>query len=317
MAKIIELKEILRVLPDIDVVGAVEKGFIAYSNGLAVVPPVGELLFKDPPGEVHIKYGYIRGGASYVIKIASGFYENPSLGLSSSEGLMLVFDQRTGRLEAVLLDECHLTNVRTAAAGAITARYLAPSKVERIGILGAGVQGRMQLEYTGPVVGCSSAVVWGQNEEELDAYKKDMEKKGFSVATTLQPEEVAERCRLIVTATPAKKPLLFKKHIRKGTHITAMGSDTTEKQELDTEILGMADLVVADSIAQCLVRGEIVHAVGEGDLKRDSVLELGQVIQDPSRGRTSDDQITVADLTGVAVQDIQIAEAVYHACSEV
>ncbi|MCP4721651.1 MAG: ornithine cyclodeaminase family protein, partial [Desulfobacteraceae bacterium] len=103
--------------------------------------------------------------------------------------------------------------------------------------------------------------------------------------------------------------------IRPGTHITAMGSDTPQKQELDSNILKKADLVVADSISQCRERGEISRALAAGDLTKDKILELGQVIQSPTPARTSNRQITVADLTGVAVQDVQIASAVYKALS--
>ncbi len=149
--KILTLDQIKSALPSVDLMGEIESGFIAYSQGRAVVPPVGELVMQDPPGDVHIKYGYLMGDDYYVIKIASGFYDNPKLDLPSGNGLMLVFSQKSGVLEAVLLDQGHLTDIRTAVAGAIAAKYLAPSKVARIGIVGTGVQARLQLEYLAPV----------------------------------------------------------------------------------------------------------------------------------------------------------------------
>ena len=121
MTQVIRLDAIREVLPRLDLVRLMEEGFVAYSAGRAVVPPVGELLFEDPPGDTHIKYGFIRGGDHYVIKVASGFYDNPTLGLSSSQGVVLLFSQKTGVFEAALLDEGHLTDVRTAAAGAAAA----------------------------------------------------------------------------------------------------------------------------------------------------------------------------------------------------
>ncbi|MHA2501008.1 MAG: ornithine cyclodeaminase family protein, partial [Candidatus Hodarchaeales archaeon] len=136
MTKIINLKEINEALKKIDVVQSIEEGFVAYSQGKVVVPPVGEMIFQDPPGDVHIKYGFIEGDDYYVVKIASGFPENINLDLPSSNGLMLLFSQKTGELACILLDEGHLTNVRTAAAGAVVAKYLAPQEVNRIGILG-------------------------------------------------------------------------------------------------------------------------------------------------------------------------------------
>lgn len=149
----------------------------------------------------------------------------------------------------------------------------------------------------------------------LPAYKADMEKSGFRVETTLEAAGILSSCNLVVTCTPATTPVLWAAHLRPGTHITAVGSDTSEKQELDCAILGRADLLVADSIPQCLMRGEIHKALTSGHIRRDSLVELGRIISGAAPGRTSEDQITVADLTGVAVQDIKIAEAVYQAAS--
>lgn len=264
-------------------------------------------------GEVHIKYGHVKGDPYYVIKLASGFYNNSELGLPSGNGLMLLFSQQNGVPECILLDEGYLTDVRTAVAGAIAARYLAPSLIKRIGILGAGTQGRMQLSWLKEVLSCREVLVCGLDQEELQCYKKDMEAEGFKIATTLAPSQLAANCELIVTTTPSKSPLLDAGDISLGTHITAMGSDTPEKQELDPEILQKADLVIADSIPQCKARGEIFRAMQAGKLDMDRVKELGQVIAGTTSGRVSQDQITVADLTGVAVQDIKIAEAIYRA----
>ncbi len=313
MVQIFNLKQIKNVLKNIDPIQSMEEGFVAYSQGKVVVPPVGEMVFRDPPGDVHIKYGYIIGDDYYVIKIASGFYENIQLNLPSTNGLMLVFKQKTGELACILLDEGYLTDVRTAAAGAVVAKVLAPKDVHRIGIFGAGMQGKMQLKFLQSIVDCKDVVVWGINREELRAYREDMEPLGYTIQTTLNGRDVAEGCNLIVTATPSKTPLLLVNHVEKGTHITAMGSDTSEKNELDPEILRKADVVVADSLRQCRFRGEIYQATKAGVLKEEEVVELGNVIAQPELQRTSEDQITVADLTGVAVQDVQIAKAVYEA----
>ena len=314
--RIINLSEIQAALQRIGpraIRSAIEQGFADYSRGKVVVPPVGEMTFENPPGETHIKYGYIRGDDHYVIKIASGFYDNASLGLPTSSGLMLLFSQKTGELISVLLDECHLTQVRTAFAGAIVAEHFGPRRVLCAGILGAGIQGRMQLEYLRHVREVDRAIVWGRNENELVEYRKEMEEKGFRVTTTLDPAVVAEHCNLIVTATPSCEPLLRADQIRKGTHITAMGSDTPEKQELDPAILQKADRVVVDSISQSMLRGEVFHAVQSGAIDRSRLIELGAAIINPALRRQSDTEVTVADLTGVAVQDIQICKAVWQA----
>jgi len=316
MPAVVPLAEIRGALRGIDPLPLIEEGFVAYSRGRAVVPPVGELVFEDPPGDVHIKYGYIKGGDIYVIKIASGFYDNPKRGLPSGDGLMLVFDQRTGVLQAILLDEGYLTNLRTAVAGAVVAKYLAPRRVSKAGILGAGVQGRMQLEWLRRVRTFDEAVVWGVDDAELEAFRHDMETPGLTIRTTRRAEDVAAASNLIVTCTPSTRPLLEAGWIRPGTHITAMGSDTPSKQELDPAILAKADRVVVDSLSQSELRGEVYRAVSAGAIGRDRLVELGRVIEDPGLRRASDDEITVADLTGVAVQDIQIAAAVFRAVTQ-
>jgi ornithine cyclodeaminase len=313
MPVVVSLAEIKKALVAIDPMPLIEDGFVAYSHGRAVVPPVGELVLENPPGEVHIKYGYITGGEVYVIKIASGFYDNPKLGLPSGDGLMLVFDQKTGVLQAILLDQGYLTNLRTAVAGAVVAKYLAPREVTMAGILGAGVQGRMQLEWLRHVRRFDQAIIWGLDETELDAYRRDMEGSGLKIRTTMRAEDVAAAANLIVTCTPSTRPLLRADWIRPGTHVTAMGSDTASKQELDPAILARADRVVVDSLSQSELRGEVYRAVTAGVIGRERLVELGRVIEDPTLRRASDSEITVADLTGVAVQDIMISQAVFNA----
>jgi len=311
MPVVVPLADIKASLESVDPLPLIEAGFVAYSKGRAVVPPVGELLLEDPPGEVHIKYGYIKGGDVYVIKVASGFYDNPRRGLPSGDGLMLVFDQKTGVLQAVLLDEGFLTNLRTAVAGAVVAKYLAPREVRTVGIVGAGVQGRLQLDWLRRVRRFDEAIVWGIDDGELERFRRDMERPGLRIRTTRQAEDVTAAANLIVTCTPSTRPLLEAAWVRPGTHITAIGSDTAEKQELDPALLARADRLVVDSLSQSELRGEVFRAVRAGAIGRERLVELGRVIEDPALGRSSDDEITVADLTGVAVQDIQISAAVW------
>jgi len=309
--RITSLEEIQSVLPDLDLLPAIEAAFVAYSEDRAVVPPVGELLLEA--GDVHIKYGYVRGEEFYVIKIASGFYGNAQLGLPSGNGLMLLYRQKTGELVNVLLDEGHLTDVRTAVAGAVAARHLAPRQVHRIGVVGTGVQARLQLAWLSRVLDCRNVLVWGRDEERTAQYAADMGTVGFDVETTRDASAILRECNLVVTTTAATEPILSAQDLRPGTHITAVGSDTPHKQELDANILPLADVVVADSIEQCRMRGEIYQAVQKGVTTGGLAVELGDVIAGRSPGRTGDDKITVADLTGVAVQDMAIAGAVHAA----
>ncbi|MFC2166263.1 ornithine cyclodeaminase family protein, partial [Acidobacteriota bacterium] len=135
------------------------------------------------------------------------------------------------------------------------------------------------------------------------------------IETTMESEDIASTCNLIVTCTPSTSPLLKADQIREGTHITAMGSDTLEKQELDSAILKKADRIIADSISQAQLRGESFKAMEVGVINVDDLVELGDIISNPNLQRASDDEITVADLTGVAIQDIQISKGVWKALS--
>ena len=318
MPKVLKLDEIKRLIDIPQLIQAIEAGFVLYSENRVVVPPVGFLHFDQPPGDVHIKYGFVKGDDVYVLKMASGFYNNAELGLSVADGLILVFSQQTGHLKLTLLDECWLTDMRTAAAGAVAAKHLAPNNIHHIGIVGTGVQARMQLELLRDVVDCQSCFIWGRDANKVQSTieglqaKKTIKAWGLDMKAATEIDELVSECNLIVTTTSAREALIRADQVNKGTHITAMGADDHGKQELQAELLAQADRVVADSISQCVDHGECFHAVKDNKIEEDSILELGNVIKNPTLGRTSEDQITVADLTGVAIQDIQIAKMVNH-----
>ncbi len=312
---ILKKETIQKIVSSIDLVPLIEKGFIAYSNGKTIVPPVGELTFSSPPGDVHIKYGYILNDSYYVIKIASGFWQNEKYGLPNGNGMMILFDQKTGKPEALLYDEAILTDIRTAIAGKICAK-LFTNNIHHIGVLGTGLQARLQVEYLTDITPCRNIIVWGRDEKKTQEYKSDMEKVGFEVQSANNPNELAKKSNLIITATASSEALLFKNDIQPGTHITAMGSDVVGKRELGPGVVSSADLVIADSIPQCKERGEISVALADEDLSIGDIVELGNICSGSHPGRVSEEQITIADLTGVAVQDIQIATAVFKSYME-
>jgi len=312
MSTILTLDQIKPLLSNVDLIAAMEEGFLQYSNGNCVVPPVGELLFEEPQGETHIKYGYIKNDDHYVIKIASGFYDNPKLGLSSCQGMMLLFDQKTGQPVSILLDNGYLTDLRTAAAGALAAKYFAPKAVKAIGIIGNGIQAGLQLEYLKKISDCRKVWVWGRTPEHVQQFVAER-KNDWDIQAAPNATALAQACNLIVTTTPSTIPLLQSTDIQQGTHITAMGSDTSSKQELDSNILAKADIVISDSIPQSKSRGEVFRAIQNNSIHPEKVFELGQAIQNKSMQRQNENQITIADLTGVAVQDIMITKAVYKA----
>ncbi len=159
MKAVLTLDEIKNLIDIPALIGEIESGFVWYSEGRTQVPPVGFLHFDDPPGDVHIKYGYVQGDDYYVLKVASAFVQNKQLNRPVNDGVVMVFSSQTGAIEYVLVDEGWLTDIRTAAAGAVAAKYLANSQVDKIGIVGTGVQARLQLELLSGVVDCDECLV--------------------------------------------------------------------------------------------------------------------------------------------------------------
>ena len=310
MVSVYNKDQILGVLPGIDLVKEIAAAFTDYSAGRSDVPPVGELLFPEVKGELHIKYGAVQGRERFVIKVATGFYQNPKLGLPPFGGCMLVLSQKTGAVEAVLLEEGELTNHRTAVAGAVAAKYLAPKTVSAIGIVGGGVQARLQADYLRQVTDCRQLHLWARNSEQAKTAAEDIGEMGFNVSIEKEVSDLCAVSQLIITTTPAHKPIITADMIGPGTHITAMGSDSAHKNELDPKLLARANKLVVDSLSQCANSGELHHALDAGLIKENDAIELGSVVAGPAQGRSSNEDITIADLTGVAVQDIAIALAV-------
>ncbi len=313
--RIVTAEEIAAVLPRLDLVAAMERAFVAQADGRAQLSAVGELLFHAPAGEAHIKGGHIAGQPVFVVKVATGFYDNPARGLPSSSGLVVVLSADTGEPVAVMLDGGRLTDLRTAAAGAVAAKHLAPPDVGAIGIVGAGIQARLQADLLRSVTSCRRVVLFARRADAALACARDLRALGFEVDLVDSPAQVAARANLIVTTTPARTPLLNLHDVRPGTHITAIGADTPGKQELDPRVITSADLVAVDDLTQCEARGELQHA-HDGSLHRDRIVTLGSIVAGRNQGRTTDAQITVADLTGVATQDIEIATEVLAALDD-
>ncbi|MDM3888717.1 ornithine cyclodeaminase family protein [Pseudomonas sp. BCRC 81390] len=292
-----------------------EQGFIAFSAGKVQVPPVQGFSFPGANGDCCVKSAYVEGSATFTVKISTGFYDNPGKDLPSNDGLMLVLSAHTGQPLALLQDEGWLTGMRTALAGRIAARLLAPPQVTAIGMLGTGMQARMQLEQLGAITDCRQVVVWGRQDSGLAAYRAFARAQGYDVRTTQDAAEVAGAANLIVCTTPSRQPLLRSEWVRPGTHITAVGADGPGKQELDPALVARAARIVVDSVAQCSQYGEVAHALRSGQIDTTQLIELGTLLASGAPGREHADQITLADLTGVAVQDAQISSCALAAMS--
>ena len=289
-------------------VAAMREAFAADGEGRAHVPAVINLEVPRHHGEFHVKTALIDGVPHVAVKIASGFYDNPAKGLPSGSGLMAVFDASTGMPVALLLDNGFLTDIRTGAAGAIAADVLARRRIDVVGIIGSGLQARHQVRCLRVVREFTRIIAWGPHRDRLDAYLAEMRRDGYDVTAAEAPEAVCREADVLITATPAREPLVRAAWLRPGQHVTALGSDSPGKQELDAACLTRADLVVVDRLTQCAAFGELRHALDTGVLQPGQVhAELGEVVAGLKKGRTSDEQITIADLTGVGFQDTAIA----------
>jgi ornithine cyclodeaminase/alanine dehydrogenase-like protein (mu-crystallin family) len=294
-------------------VEVMREAFRADGEGRTRVPAPIHLDIPSAHGEFHIKTAYIADVPHVAVKVASGFYENPARGLPSGSGLMALFDAATGLPCALLLDNGFLTDIRTAAAGAVAADLLARPAVDTIGVIGSGVQARLQVRCLRTVRSFRRVVAWSRTRAHVDHYCDELRADGIEAAAAETPEDVCRHADVLVTATASRAPLVRAAWLREGLHVTALGSDSPGKQELEAGCLDRADLVVVDRFAQCAAFGELKHALDAALLTRHDVhAELGAIAAGLRPGRTSDREITIADLTGVGFQDTAIASRVFR-----
>jgi ornithine cyclodeaminase len=310
--------EIRQAVSTTEAVDAVQAAFAALAHGRVRLPGVINLNLPSVhagdarQGECHVKGAYIEGALHFVIKVANSFYSNLALGLPVGSGLMLAFDAITGMLDAILLDNGYLTDLRTGAAGAVAVRHLAPARIRQAAFIGAGEQARFQFRAIATTRSIPSVQVWSRNQANAERFAREIVDDSDCDAFVATSVESAVRSSdLIVTVTPSMEPLVFADWVQPGATVIAVGSDTPEKQELDVHLLARADLVLADRLDQCAEFGEIHHALNAGLLTRGDIAgELGNVIVGRLPGRVHKDQIIVCDLTGVGVQDAAVASLV-------
>jgi ornithine cyclodeaminase len=300
--RVIALPEILAALDRDAALVAVESAFKRFHAGQSQVTAVGHLGFDTPPGDCHVKGAYMAGDDVFVVKLAASFYKNPERGLSSSNGFMAVMSATTGEVEALLHDQGRLTDERTAMAGAIAARAIARADSKTLGIVGAGIQAELQAQLIARVLGLKTVLIWARNADRAATLAKKI--GGEAVSLTA----LTARADVIVTTTPSTAPLLMDQMIRPGTRIVAVGADSPGKQELDSRLLARARVVV-DSRQQCIDHGDTGWAVRAGLLDPATLIDLGGLLLAP---RTFElDEIVVADLTGVGIQDAAIAKSIW------
>jgi ornithine cyclodeaminase len=291
---------------DSETAEAVRDAYRAISDGRANLPPVGYLGFPAAHGDCHIKYGHIAGDAVFAVKIAAGFYDNPAKGLPSSTGVVLVFSALTGQMEALLADEGYLTDLRTGLGGAVASLALCRPEARRFLIVGSGTQGFWLARALRHLAPGAEIALWGRNPDRAAALVARLE--GATVAPDL--EAACRAADVILTATPSTAPLIRADWVHPGCHVTAIGADSPGKQELETALVARAQLRVADSLSQSLDHGEFAHARAAGLIGTGDCTELGAILSGQSPGRQTPEEITIADLTGVATQDIAMARCV-------
>jgi ectoine utilization protein EutC len=301
-----------------EAISAVANGFTSLAAGEVTLPPIVRIDVPEYTGEVDIKTAYVRGLDSFAIKIAAGFFQNYRLGLPTGSGIMVLVSARTGRPEAVLLDNGYLTDVRTGAAGALAARYLARKRVETAGVIGSGMQARYQIRALKQVRDFQQLMVYGIVLDQVEEYAAEMASVlGVEVVQAADVETVVRNSDVVVTCTPAKEPYLKAEWLHPGLHITAMGTDTEDKQELYADALGRADLLVCDRKSQSFRLGEFHNGLEAGVISEDDpIIELGDLTSGRKPGRESEEEITICDLTGVGVQDTAIALLAYQKAME-
>jgi len=302
-----DLRRIIKL--DLDAVACVENAFRALATLPVAMPPILRLDIPEHRGEVDVKTAYVPGIDGFAIKISPGFFDNPKIGLPSTNGMMVLLSATTGLVEALLLDNGYLTDIRTAAAGAVAAKHLAQPDASIAAIFGAGAQAKLQLEALKLVRPVEEARIWARDAAKAEAVAGELrEKLGIRVRAERDPAKAMAGADLIVTTTPSTEPLIHTGFVSAGQHITAMGSDAEHKNEIAPAIVRMADLYVADSAKQTRRLGELHHAIAAGVMAADAeVTELGEIIAGKRQGRRSANDITIADLTGTGVQDTAIA----------
>jgi ectoine utilization protein EutC len=297
-----------------EAINIVEEGFTKLANNEVEMPPIMRVDVHDQNGEVDVKTAYVKGKDMFAIKVSSGFFNNFKLGLPSGNGLMMLISTQTGIPQALLLDNGYLTEVRTAAAGAIAANYLSRKDIATVGVIGAGSQARFQIRALKLVRNFKKILVYARSADRAKKYAEDMaDEMGIEVQVMDSAEQLVRNSDLVITTTPAKEPIIKAEWLHPGLHITAMGSDAEHKQELEAEVLARADKLVCDTKAQCARLGELHHALDSGVLTNESsIIELGQLTSKELNGRENEEQITVCDLTGTGVQDTVIALFAYN-----
>lgn len=306
-----ELRQIVTIAEAIE---AVKAAFAALAEGRMNVPGDFGLKLPKARGEVQVQGSYLEHDPNYVIRVSGFFQENAALELPQQSSLTCVFDAVTGFPAAIMIDNGYLSMIRIAAAGALAAEYLANKQLAQVTVIGSGNPAYMQLKSLITVRNIRSVSVWASSEFSADSYAQSMiEDYEVDIRIARSIEEAVRAADLIIIADGSRQPLIKADWLKPGVHITAVGCKGLIKQVLEIEVLSRAEVIITDDFKQCAVFGEIRHGLEAGVItKADVQGDLCDVIIGKIPGRVDPRQITLADLTGLEVQDTVVATQAYQ-----
>jgi ornithine cyclodeaminase/alanine dehydrogenase len=310
-------KNVEKLLTMKDTIEAVKHAFMSFNKNLVKQPPIVSIEIPEEMGEIDIKCGYSEEEALIAVKSATGFKQNKELyNMPFIFAAINLFDSKTG-YPICYMDGSLITGYRTGAAGGVAAQCLARKDSNVVGMIGTGSQAKMQAAALVEVLPIEVIKVFGETIEDMIAYKNAIEESLNVIVTICQTiEEAVIDADIIVTTTPSKTALIKKEWIKPGTHINAIGADMEGKQELDPRIFE-GSRIVADSIRQCVERGEIQNPIREGIITEEDIhCEIGEILLGLKQGRVDEQEITIFDTTGMSVQDIFTASSIYKCAVE-
>jgi ornithine cyclodeaminase/alanine dehydrogenase-like protein (mu-crystallin family) len=294
-----------------DLIDPVALAFADYSRGLGEAPIV-VFAPAGPDGDVHVKGAWMAGREVFTVKVATRFTARATRGVGAGSGFVAVHSATTGDLLALLQDEHHLTDLRTAAAGAVATRLLARADATTLAVLGTGVQARLQTLAARTVRPVRTVLIWGRRAEAADALRAALlaEAPEVQVAVAADARAAVREADIVVTATASTEPIVHGSWLHPGQHVTAIGADDETKAELDALCFRRADVLAVDSRTEALrYAGDLRRAIEARTITpADIHAELGELVDNPALARRTPTQITVAKLIGLGVQDLVAAE---------
>jgi alanine dehydrogenase len=304
-----EVKNIIPLSKIDKVVERIETAFSKYGKGEVDMPPKTYLYFKKDNGDLRVMPSFSEELKMAGTKIVNVHPDNPKIGLPTVGAVIVLNDAKTGAPLA-LVDGTYITGMRTGAAGAVASKYLAKKEAKTLGIIGAGQQAVFQIAATATVFKLEDIIVYDTNEANIEKLSAELEKINIKIRKgTL--EEVS-KADILTTTTPSRSPIVMNNLVVPGMHINAVGADAEGKEELDPEILKHAKIVL-DDWTQASHSGEINVPVAKGIITKENIYSsLGEIVAGLKVGRENNEEITVFDSTGLALQDLFTAAMVYE-----